>query len=73
MSTLNARTDERLTQLEIKISYTEDLLDTLNALVANQQDQIDLLLREVARLRQQDPAQGAVGQHVPGDELPPHY
>lgn len=73
MTSLNTPTDERLTQLEIKISYTEDLLDTLNALVAQQQDQIDLLLREVARLRQQDTGMGAGGQHVPGDELPPHY
>lgn len=73
MTELNAQTDERLTQLEIKISYTEDLLDTLNAMVAQQQDQIDLLLREVARLRQMDQAQDADGQHVPGDELPPHY
>ena len=73
MTSLNTPTDERLTQLEIKISYTEDLLDTLNALVAQQQDQIDLLLREVARLRQQDAGLGSSGQHVPGDELPPHY
>jgi SlyX protein len=73
MTTLNTPTDERLTQLEIKISYTEDLLDTLNALVAQQQDQIDLLMREVARLRQQDTGLGTGGQHVPGDELPPHY
>jgi len=73
MTASNAQTDERLTQLEIKISYTEDLLDTLNALVAQQQDQIDLLLREVGRLRQQDQTQGAGGQHLPGDELPPHY
>ena len=73
MTALNTRTDERLTQLEIKISYTEDLLDTLNALVTQQQDQIDLLLREVARLRQMDQAQDAGGHHLPGDELPPHY
>jgi len=73
MTASNAQTDDRLTQLEIKISYTEDLLDTLNSLVAQQQDQIDLLLREVGRLRQQDQTQGAGGQILPGDELPPHY
>jgi len=73
MTASNAQTDERLTQLEIKISYTEDLLDTLNSLVAQQQDQIDLLLREVGRLRQQDQTQGPGGQQLPGDELPPHY
>lgn len=74
MTASNTQTDERLTQLEIKISYTEDLLDTLNTLVAKQQDQIDLLLREVARLRQVvERTEGAGGHHVPGDELPPHY
>jgi SlyX protein len=66
------RHDERLTRLEIKLSYTEDLLDTLNQLVATQQDQIDLLLREVARLRQQSSASPS-GPHNLRDELPPHY
>lgn len=67
------RTDERLTQLEIKLSYTEDLLDTLNQLVATQQDQIDLLLREVGRLRQQGGGESMAAPRNPRDELPPHY
>lgn len=66
-------TEDRLIQLEIKISYAEDMLDTLNALVAKQQDQIDLLLREVLRLRQQDASPGPGGPVAPRDELPPHY
>ena len=44
---------QRIEQLEIKLSYAEDLLDTLNTLVTKQQDQIDLLLREVGQLRRQ--------------------
>jgi SlyX protein len=71
--TATDRTDERLTQLEIKLSYTEDLLDTLNQLVATQQDQIDLLLREVARLRQQGGGESLAGPRNLRDELPPHY
>ncbi|MCU0763352.1 MAG: SlyX family protein [Hydrogenophaga sp.] len=66
-------TDERLMQLEIKISYAEDMLDTLNAQVARQQDQIDLLLREVVRLRQQDLGHTPGAPPTPRDELPPHY
>lgn len=66
-------THERLTQLEIKISYTDDLLDTLNQLVAKQQNQIDLLLREVARLRQHSGSDGMAPPRHPRDELPPHY
>lgn len=67
-------TDVRITQLEIKLSYAEDLLDTLNALVIKQQDQIEWLLREVGQLRRQreDDAPGN-GFRSLRDELPPHY
>jgi SlyX protein len=66
-------TQDRLEQLEIKLSYAEDLLDTLNALVTKQQDQIDWLLNEVNQLRRQreDDAPGAFRSLR--DELPPHY
>jgi SlyX protein len=67
------RHEERLTQLEIKLSYTEDLLDTLNQLVTTQQNHIDLLLREVARLRQQGSGEGVAPPRNLRDELPPHY
>ncbi|MBT9551539.1 MULTISPECIES: SlyX family protein [unclassified Hydrogenophaga] len=67
------RTDERLTQLEIKQSYTEDLLDTLNDMVVKQQDQIDLLLRELVQLRRQASDDGMPRQRSLRDELPPHY
>lgn len=69
-----AATDQRLTELEIKASYADDLLDTLNALVARQQEQIDLLLREVSRLRQRGGDETlSAGPRDPRDELPPHY
>ena len=44
--------EQRLTDLEIKASYTEDLVDTLNAIVARQQQQIDQLARELVLPRQ---------------------
>lgn len=66
-------TEHRLTELEIKSSYAEDLLDTLNAMVARQQEQIDLLLREVSHLRQQGSDGGMAAQPNLRDELPPHY
>lgn len=71
--TPGAATEQRLTELEIKASYADDLLDTLNQLVARQQEQIDLLLREVSRLRQRGEPDAAPGAHNPRDELPPHY
>ena len=67
------RADERLNQLEIQLSYTEDLLDTLNALVASQQQDISLLLREVGSLRQQNNEPGMAAPQNLRDELPPHY
>lgn len=68
-----SRTDDRLTQLEVQLSYTEDLLDTLNALVARQQQDISLLLREVGSLRQQHNEPGMAAPRSLRDELPPHY
>ena len=67
------RTEARLTELEIKLSYTEDLLDTLNTLVANQQQDIAMLLREVVNLRQQTDEPGSGAPRNLRDELPPHY
>lgn len=66
-------TDERLTRLEIQLAYAEDLLDTLNTLVAKQQDQITRLLREVGQLRRQREDDAPGGFRSLRDELPPHY
>jgi SlyX protein len=71
--TPDTATEQRLTELEIKASYADDLLDTLNQLVARQQEQIELLLREVSRLRQGGESTAAPATHNPRDELPPHY
>lgn len=66
-------TDQRLTNLEIKASYTEDLLDQLDAVIVRQQQQIDLLISEITRLRQPAPESGVSAVRNPRDELPPHY
>ena len=63
----------RLTALEIKACFNDDLLDALNQLVTRQQDQIGLLVREVQRLRCQAQAPDPDGPRNPRDELPPHY
>ena len=66
--------DQRLTDLEIKASFTEDAIDQLNAVIVRQQRQIDALLREVADLRQQAPDEpGSRPFRSLRDELPPHY
>lgn len=66
-------TDQRLTELEIKASYTEDLLDQLNLALYRQQEQIDRLVQELAHLRQQMPEPGGAAPRNLRDELPPHY
>jgi SlyX protein len=66
-------TEQRLIDLEIKLSYSEDLLDELNKIVARQQQHIDLLLREVASLRHQVADSAPAGFRSLRDELPPHY
>lgn len=66
----------RLDELEIKLSFAEDLLESLNALVARQADQIDALGREVARLKERTErgdAGTAAGGHSASDDRPPHY
>ena len=70
MQTLN---DTRLTELEIKASFTEDLLDQLNQVIVRQQQQIDGLVRELANLKQQASDAGSGGFRSLRDELPPHY
>lgn len=66
-------TDTRITDLEIKISYAEDLIDELNRTVYRQQQQIDLLLVEIKALR--DLVRNAAPAEARSlrDEIPPHY
>ena len=66
-------TDQRLTDLEIKATYTEDLVEQLDRIIARQQQKIDLLMREVAELRQ--PAADSTQATGRGlrDDLPPHF
>ena len=47
------RIDKRLTDLEIKASFTDDLLDEINQTIYRQQQQIDHLTRELQTLREQ--------------------
>ena len=69
---MDTATDRRLADLEIKASYTEDLLDQLNMTVYRQQEQIDRLIAQTAQLQQQSPEQGGGARNL-RDELPPHY
>lgn len=65
--------EQRLTDLEIKASFSEDLLDQLNQIIVRQQQQIDLLIREIADLKQSSTDVGLGAPRNLRDELPPHY
>jgi SlyX protein len=65
--------EDRLTELEIKVSFQEDLLDKLDQILVRQQQQLDALMREVVDLRQQSLQPGDAPQRNLRDDLPPHY
>lgn len=65
--------DRRLTELEIKASFQEDLLDQLNQVIVRQQEEITALARQVGQLRLQIPDGSGATSGRPADELPPHY
>ena len=69
--------EDRLTELEIKASLSEDLLEELNRTVYRQQQQIDLLQEQLrhlfALLRASAEAAEPGEPRSLRDEIPPHY
>lgn len=70
---MDSDNEARINELEIKLAYAEDTLDTLNHTVFRQQEQIEVLQRQLDDLRRQ--VQAAPVGAVPSmrDEIPPHY
>ena len=65
--------NDRLTEIEIKLSLSEDLLETLNRQVYEQQ-QIDLLQAQLRHLYAQMRAHSEPAEpRNLRDEIPPHY
>ena len=67
------RLEARITDLEIKISYSEDLVDELNRTIFRQQQQIEQLIKQVRTLGEQVQNAAPAEQRSLRDELPPHY
>ena len=65
--------ERRLTDLEIKASFTEDLVEQLNQIIIRQQQDLDALARQIGQLRDQLPEAGTGQPRGARDELPPHY
>ena len=67
--------ESRVTELEVKLSYAEDMIDSLNKALFRQQKQLDLLQEQFTLLhRQMRENAEPVGETLnPRDEMPPHY
>ena len=67
--------NDRLTELEIKLSLTEDVLEELNGTVFRQQEQLDLLQAQLRLLYKQIQESGSAPAepHSLREEIPPHY
>jgi SlyX protein len=66
-------TEDRITNLEIKLSFTEDLIDQLNQTIYKQQQQIEFLYRELKSIKEQASGGDGGGGSSLKDEIPPHY
>ncbi|MEN9984316.1 MAG: hypothetical protein RI918_2285 [Pseudomonadota bacterium] len=65
--------NDRVTELEIKASYTEDLMDQLDKVIVRQQEQIDLLIKTITELRLSSTDGGLGAARNLRDDLPPHF
>ncbi|WP_371322646.1 SlyX family protein [Dechloromonas sp. ZY10] len=65
--------DDRITELEIKLSYLEDTVDEHNRVIFRQQQQIEFLIGEFRALQEQVRHQPNQEHRSLRDEIPPHY
>jgi SlyX protein len=65
--------EERLNELEAKLAFAEDLIETLNQTVIRQQGQIDSMQQQLRLLHQQLQDVLPDESRTLRDELPPHY
>ena len=66
--------EDRIIELETKLSYQEDLLQELNSHVITQQSQIDKLNQLCGLLKEQfKEVMSSLPDSASGDEVPPHY
>lgn len=59
--------NDRITELEIRLTHQNDLVEQLNDVIYDQQKQMDLLVKRITALEKQ------VSDPAPANEKPPHY
>lgn len=65
--------EQRLDELEAKLAFAEDLIETLNQTVIRQQQQMDSLQDQLRLLHQQMRDRPAGENANLREEIPPHY
>ena len=65
--------ESRLDELEAKLSFAEDMIETLNLTVFRQQEQIDWMQQQIRLLHEQLLAVRPKEERDLMDEIPPHY
>lgn len=74
MVRLMENNEEAIIELQTKLSFQEDLLESLNQVVIDQQRQIAKLQRTVeSMIGQMDSMQSATQENGQQQEIPPHY
>ncbi|HQS32922.1 MAG: SlyX protein [Polaromonas sp. 39-63-203] len=68
-----AHIEHRLNELEIKASFTEDLLERLDEVIVRQQQQIDSLIRQITHLNQTTAKAETAELRSLTTDAPPHY
>ena len=66
-------TEDRIVDIEIKVSRQEDLVDTLNQMVYQQQKKIDELEALCSALARRVMDVSSASEQNPVNEKPPHY
>ena len=66
-------TEERLIELESKITLCEDQLEALNTTIFRQQQQMDLLQQQIRLLYEQMRSGSGADRQDLREEIPPHY
>jgi len=65
--------EKRVEDVEVRMAYLEATVETLNQVVIDQQNRIDLLVREVQTMKQQLEAGAEFVRPQSEDTPPPHY
>ncbi len=66
--------ENRITELEIRLTHLEDTIDVLNRSIIKQHDEIDLLQLQISLLEKKIKAsQSSPVAHESEETPPPHY